>query len=220
MSRLLQWVRRRGPAGDQGTTLMELMMGMVIMTILMTICTTAIVSMFSGTGKTQAVQNSAQQLNTAFIRLDDQVRYASAIDQPTGSATAGNLSVLFLTVTSASSTCTQLKIQPVPGSTQQQLVERSWPLSSTSSAGAWNQLAGGVTIYDQNGATITPFTVSTPAGGTVQQLRLRLIALDSTGQTPTKSFSEVVFSALNSAATVQAVKNGTYQSACSQTVTS
>ena len=221
-------IAERRPSGDEGTTLMELMVGMVIMTILMAICTAAIVTMFAGTGKTQAVANSAQQLNTAFVRLDGQVRYASSIDQPTGSIATNNLSVGFLTVTSTATgttrTCTQLRIQTVSGTSQQQLVERSWPVNADGSVTngtvtAWNQLAGGVTVYDQSGATVTPFTVSTPAGATVQQLRLRLIDLDSSGQTPTKSFSEVSFSALNSATAAQAVANGTYVPACSQSVT-
>jgi hypothetical protein len=206
---------------------MELMVGMVIMTILMTICTSAIVSMFAGTGKTQAVANSAQQLNTAFVRLDDQVRYATAIDQPTGSLATNNLSVAFFTVnstpTSITRTCSQLRIQTMSGTSQQQLVERSWPVNADGSVTngtitPWNQLAGGISVLDQNGATVVPFAVSVPAGATVQQLRLRLIDLDSTGQTPTKSFSEIAFSALNSTDSANAVKYGSYVPACSQAV--
>ena len=126
-------ILRRRPTGDDGTTLMELMIGMVIMTILMTICTTAIVTMFAGTGKTQAVANSAQQLNTAFVRLDDQVRYATSIDQPT----PDGLSVAFLRITSTSAgttrTCLQLRIQTVAGTSQLQLMERSWPVNADGS---------------------------------------------------------------------------------------
>lgn len=224
MSRLRLWVARRRPTGDEGTSLMELMVGMVVMTILMTICTSAIVSMFAGTGKTQGVQNSSLQLNVAFNRLDSQVRYASAIDQPTGSLSTDTLSVTFLTATPASNRCTQLRIRTLAGTTQQQLVERTWTVTvnpdgtvATSAVSGWSQLAAGITAIDQSGASVVPFTVSTPANGTVQQLRLRLIALDSASQAQTKSSSEVVFSALNS---VAAVRNHTSSSLCAQTVMS
>ena len=225
MSGRLRRVIDRRPSGEDGTTLMELMIGMVIMTILMTICTSAIVSMFAGTGKTQAVANSAQQLNTAFVRLDQQVRYATAIDQPTGSLATNNLSVAFLTVnsspTATSRICTQLRIQTMSGTSQQQLVERTWPLNSDGSVSngtttGWTQLAGGITVYDQSGNAVTPFAVAVPSGATVQQLSLRLIDLDGTGQTPTKSFSEISFSALNSTDSATSVRYGSYVSSCSQ----
>lgn len=223
-SGLLRRTEPRRPAGDEGTTLMELMVGMVIMTILMAICTGAVVSMFVGTGKTQAVANSAQQLNTAFVRLDDQVRYATAIDQPTGSMSAGTLSVAFLTVASASTgttrTCSQLWTQTT-GTSQLKLMERSWQIDPTGAAitgttSPWSQLAGGIVADDQSG--VTPFAVSTPTGATVQQLNAKLVAMDGTGQTSTRSFSQISFSAQNSAASAQAVKNGSYLPACLRSV--
>ena len=210
----------RRPSGDEGTTLMELMVGMVIMTILLTICTGAVVQMFSSTGKDQGLANTTQQLNTAFVRLDKQVRYASAIDQPTGSLATNNLSVAFQTVNPTGSTCTQLRIQPVAGTTQQQLVERTWAVTSGSATATnltpWTQLAGGVVTTGPSGSAVPPFSVSTPAGGAVQQLRILVGAVDAQGYAPTQSFSSVVFSALNSGATSTAVTGGTPSAACAQ----
>ena len=208
MSGAARWVKARRPSGDEGMTLMELMIGMVIMSILMGICTSAIVSMFSSTGKTQTVANTSQQLDTAFDQLDKQVRYASSIDQPTGSVANNNLSVAFQTVSPTATVCTQLRIQVLTGTTQLQLVERTWPvvMNNTGAATAgtlssWKQLANGVALTDQNGNPVTPFTVSTPAGASLQQLRLRLVAVDGTNQVQSKSVTDTIFSALNSGPT-------------------
>jgi prepilin-type N-terminal cleavage/methylation domain-containing protein len=204
---------RRRVDGDDGMTLMELMVGMGIMTIFMAIFTTAVVAMFSSTSKTQAVKNSSTELNTVFDRLDRQVRYASAIDQPiqtTISPTNVEWSVAFRTddpTSTTSATCNELKIRQVAGGTSQQLVARNWTrttntdgTTSASNVSAWSQLAGGITLTDQTGATVQPFTRKQPTGDvTVQQLWLQLAAVDGNGKAKATSSSQIRFSALNSA---------------------
>lgn len=203
---------RRRLGGDDGMTLMELMVGMGIMTIFMGIFTTAVVAMFSSTSKTQAVKNSSTALNTVFDRLDRQVRYASVIDQPiktTINPTTVEWSVAFRTddpTSTTSATCNELKIRQVPGSTLEQLVERTWTRTtntdgstSASNVSAWGQLAGGITLTDQTGATVTPFALLTPTDGVaVQRLSLKLAAVDGNGNSKATSFSQITFSALNS----------------------
>lgn len=203
-------------------TLMELMVGMGIMTVFMGIATSAVVSIFSSTNKIQAVADSSSQLSTAFDRLDKQVRYASAIDPPVAPP-AGDWSVAFANTAGGTTNCTQLRIRTVPGGTEQQLVERGWtvstnPDSTVSATGisGWTQLADGISLTDQSGAAVTPFLVSTPAGGTVQQLTLRLVALVDNGNSPTRSASAVSFSALNSAAASTAAAAGPTTAVCAQ----
>jgi prepilin-type N-terminal cleavage/methylation domain-containing protein len=205
---------RRRVDGDDGMTLMELMVGMGIMTIFMAIFTTAVVAMFSSTSKTQAVKNSSTELNTVFDRLDRQVRYASAIDQPiqtTISPTNVEWSVAFRTddpTSTTSATCNELKIRQVAGGTSQQLVARNWTrttntdgTTSASNVSAWSQLAGGITLTDLTGTTVTPFALPAPTDGiTAQRLSLKLAAVDGNGKAKATSFSQITFSALNSTA--------------------
>lgn len=210
---------------DRGTTLMELMVGMALMSIFMGIFTVAVVGMFSATNKIQAVENSSAQLNTAFDRLDRQVRYASAIDSPVAPTTA-NLywSVSFKTVDPTPATdptlptCTQLAVGIVGGVTQPRLAERTWQLNADGSVvtpvPGWSQLAAGVTNGTASASSPDqPFTLPTVVGSALQQLHLRLIAQDGAGLSTT-SVSEVTFTALNSGATRTALASGPQTSAC------
>lgn len=224
MRRLMRRLRTRR-TDDEGTTLLELMVGMVVMSIFMALATAAIVNIFSSTSKIQAVASSAGQLNIAFDRLDKQVRYASVIFAPTGPAStpATDWSVAFETDNPASIGCTLLKVRALgDGSGQQQLVERTWTVtvnsdgtSTQSAVSTWSQLSAGISLTDQNGTGVTPFAVSTPSGGTVQQLRLRLVDLNGTNQSSTKSFTEISFSARNSGNASATYPNGSTGSTCS-----
>lgn len=220
-----KWLRaRRLASDDEGTTLLELMVGMTVMSIFMAIFTSAVVSMFSSANKIEAVDNSSAQLATAFDRLDTQVRYAAVILQPvqlpdTVDPTTLDWSVAFLTDGETSTTCTQLVIRKVTTNSLQQLAEHTWTVvvnsdGSSSASDNWTQLAIGVTLLDQNGAPVTPFLVSTPTGATAQQLELRLVALDGAGQSQSKSFSQITFSALNSAPNSTALASAPTGSVC------
>lgn len=209
---MIRWLRAHRPRGDEGMSLLELMIGMVIMTVLLTISSTAIVGMFSSTNKTQAVQISSTQLSIAFDRLDKQVRYASVIDQPVSSPT---WSVAFRTEATATTpiTCTQLQISPDgPG---YRLVERTWTVNvavdgsvSATNITNWNQLAAGISLTDQSNTAVVPFALPSLPGTSVQQLQLRLVAVNGAARSQAKSSSEITFSALNSAAVRTALGNG------------
>jgi hypothetical protein len=221
-------------AGDEGTTLMELMVGMTIMTIFLAIFTTAIVSMFSITNKTQAVVNGSTQLNLAFERLDAQVRYANLIDSQLAAPT---WSVAFQIDAPTSTTCRKLTMSPTvvrEGIALSNLVERTWTMP-VNADGSWptsgsysatnSVLASDVTPV---AAAVNPFTVSTPVSGALlvppqqvdqvhQQLHLGLVAIGGNGRSLTKSFSEITFTALNSATPTTARPSGRAGSTCAET---
>jgi hypothetical protein len=208
---------------------------MGLMSIFMGIFTVAVVGMFSTSDKTQAAENSSAQLDTAFDRLDKQVRYATAIDPPVAPTTTNTYwSVAFETTdptpttTPAPATCTQLRVGTIGTVTQQRLVERTWTLTvntdgstSATNLSGWSQLAAGVTNGTAAaGSSDQPFTLPIVAGATVEQLHLRFIATDGTGKSVTTSVSEITFSALNSAAASRSVSSGSYAAACAQAGTS
>jgi type II secretory pathway pseudopilin PulG len=197
---------RRRTAGDEGTTLMELMVGMTIMSIFMAMFTAAVVTMFSSTNKIQAVVSSSTQLNLAFERLDTQVRYAVLIvPDPSG------LSVAFQTDGPTSTTCRRVVVGPANpnivrnGIVLNNMVEGTWTTTvnrdgSLGSTGPETKsvIATGIALVDQNGTPVKPFTAAPAAQQIYQQLVLRLVGMDGNGQSLAKSFSEVTFSALNS----------------------
>ena len=61
---------------DDGTTLVELMVGMVLMSIFLAMFTGAVVMMNGAMNKAQAVNQSASQLNAAFLNVSTTVQYA------------------------------------------------------------------------------------------------------------------------------------------------
>ena len=84
------WQRiRRRLAGDDGTSLIELTVGMLLMSIFLAMFTGAIVMMNSSMNKAQAVNLSASQLNVAFANLDNMVRYAAFVTTPKVSTSSG-----------------------------------------------------------------------------------------------------------------------------------
>ena len=211
----------RRPGCDEGTTLIELSVGMALMVVFMTIFTSAIVSMFASTNKTQAVVNSSTQLKSAFDRLDRQVRYASLIDQPTDTT---YWSVAFQTDDPTSTTCRQLTIRPFGNDTTPDLVERTWTMSvnSDGSLSAPGQVSQSL-LATKVVVGATPFEVSTPTAGAGQplhqQLRVQLGALDGTGKSQAKSATDVGFTALNSTTPSAARWSGSVGSVCAQTET-
>jgi hypothetical protein len=208
-ARMKQLAERR-PTGDAGTTMMELIVGMVIMTIFMAMFTTAIVLMTSTANKVEAVTISSTQSSQAFIKLDKLVRYAAAVTTPGASATSGDWYVELDTSASVASTgletCTQLRVDK----TAQALQLRTWTISGGTAAAAssWTQMASNITNGNAaSTATSTssppaPFTVPTVAGGassTYQRLQVTLVATAGTTSTGT-TYSQVSFTALNSSA--------------------
>ncbi len=189
-------LRRGARRSDAGVTLMELVVGMTIMTIFMAIFTGSVVMMYNSTSKSEAIADTSSQLSIAFNRLDKSIRYASAISPPGKSS--GAWYVEWETTYTGTPQCTQLRLNPAA----QQLQQRTWTVSggSATNVTAWLPLASGVTDTDPTtGAAVTPFTFTmSDAAVPYEQLGIRLVAL-SVGRTgTTTSISDVTFTAFNS----------------------
>lgn len=179
---------------DDGTTLMELVVGMAIMTIFMGMFTGAVVMMNSAVNKAQAVNSSSSQLNNAFLTLDRTVRYAAAISTP-GVGPSGDSYVEFRTLASGSEECTQLQADVAT----KQLRRRTWKVPLVGGTPAWVSLASEIT----NGAVTTgadkPFQLKTAGRNvTLQQLAVNLVSPSGAGKAQTTSRSSFSFTALNS----------------------
>jgi type II secretory pathway pseudopilin PulG len=184
---------------DNGTTLLEMLVGMTLMAIFGGLFTTAIYSMTSTANKAQALTSTSAQLSGAFLQLDKTVRYATALSSPgqsSGGAATGDWYAEMRTTNTGGEVCTQLRVDKAT----QQLQRRTWKVTNSTASGltSWLPLASGIT---NGGAAVTvpndvPFTLTQPNGNIdYQQLTVRLISV--AGNPTTSSRSLVTFNAIN-----------------------
>jgi type II secretory pathway pseudopilin PulG len=190
------------PRDDDGTSLIELVVGMMVMSIFLAIFTGAIVAMNRAENKTESVSLTTSQLNQAYLTLDETVRYAAAISPP-GTATSGDWYVELRTTNTGSEVCTQLRTHPDPNNPATwQLQRRTWavPLPSGSAPTGWAP----VTSYLANGGTgsaaLAPFVLNAVVAydTNAQQLTFNLATASGAGSTQTTSVSTYTFTAANS----------------------
>lgn len=182
---------------DRGSSLTELLVGMALMLVFMSIFTGAVVMMNRSVTKVESVNRSSTELNQAFLTLDKTVRYAAAISSP-AKGTDGNWYVELRTTATGVQVCTQLRIE-LAGL---RLQRRSWQVTASVASGltTWSELAAGVVNGSAAaGSDDQPFLLK-PETGTVdyQQLVVKLVSTAGAGPTLTTSRSAVSFTALNS----------------------
>ena len=180
---------------DEGTSLIELMVGMTLIAVFLAIFTGAILMMTTAMNKSQAVNLASTQLNVAVQNVDEIVRYAAGISRP-GVGRSGDWYVELRSMTRGDEVCTQLRVHVA----SQQLQRRTWPANDRAAVSTWLPIASGITNGNApKGPTNQPFwLVPPPATATFQQLTINLAALAGTGPSATTSTSSVTVSALNS----------------------
>jgi prepilin-type N-terminal cleavage/methylation domain-containing protein len=177
----------RNDERDEGFTLIELMVSVVVLGIFMSVATGGFINLFQTASRTQALADAQQQLGIAFNRLDREIRYASGISTP--GFVGAEPFVEFRTTYTGSPVCTQLRVRPTTG----QLQQRTWTQGTgTVTPSPWTQLATNVTTTTQ------PFTL-TAADATFNFQRLGISLTTMAGgvvTTGTRQFS-ASFTALN-----------------------
>jgi type II secretory pathway pseudopilin PulG len=188
---------RQRMSRDDGTSLIELMVGMMLMAIFMGMFTGAVVMMNNAMNKSQAVNLTASQLNVAFLNLDNTVRYAAFISTP-GVGTSGDWYVELRVTDTGAEVCTQLRVDIA----SQQLQRRTWTVVNAvaSTPGAWAPISSGISNGGAvSGASTQPFYLLPALANTVfQQLTINLISPSGSGSSLTNSTSSFTFTALNS----------------------
>jgi hypothetical protein len=180
---------------ERGTTLMELLVGMAVLTVFMAIFTTAMLTMTNTVSKVQSVTSSAGQVNTAFLQLDKTLRYATGISPIGTGNVGGETHVEFAMIEPTDVTrCHQLRI--VNATLQQRTWDTPDPAGSTySNLSAWVTLASNVST-DGSSSFSVPAAIS-GATSSYQQLTVRLQTdSGSNVSSPTKTF--MTFTAVNS----------------------
>lgn len=120
--------RRHVPDDDAGLTLVEMMMSAVVSSVVLLVFAAGMVQMYRSAGSTEALGFTQTQLRIALQRLDEEIRYASAIGAPPETVGAdGYWHVTYL----SGGVCTELRLNDV--------LQRSRPAGSP-----WRTLAEGV----------------------------------------------------------------------------
>jgi prepilin-type N-terminal cleavage/methylation domain-containing protein len=172
-----------GLRDDRGFTMTEIVVTMSVMSVVMAIFTAGVVQMYNTSNKTESLAVSQAQSNTAFLRLDKQIRYASGISTP--GTVAGTPYVEYLLAGSGTATCYELRLK------DSKLQQRVWTQGGTIANSPWTVLSNGVTASQ-------PFTYLAPdATFNFQRLRLQLTTTYGGNQTLSAANTDITFTALN-----------------------
>ncbi len=189
------WRRFRA---DEGTSLMDLVVGMGIMSIFMAMFTGAVVMMNKTQQKSDELGQTSSQLNQAFLMLDRTVRYADAISTP-AIGTSGDWYVeLRIPTPQADGTtvekCTQLRVDIA----KQQLQRRIWTVGATPPS-TFAPVASEIINGDSSPTSPKPFVPKAlSADMAFQRLTINLVSKHGRGTKVTESHSSVTFTAVNS----------------------
>jgi Flp pilus assembly pilin Flp len=183
---------------DDGVSMIEVTVSLTLMAVLMTIFTTAVLSVYRSVNRTEAISNAQSQLNIAFLRLDKDVRYASGISD--SKEIGGYHYVEYLNTSLGTEVCTELRFGPTSGLLQR----RTWNRNQTPLAPTpWAILASNLSLETDplTGAPYKPFELiaADPTGtgnpaSNFQKLQIRLAVWAQGKQVAT---STIAFYALN-----------------------
>jgi type II secretory pathway pseudopilin PulG len=185
---------RRRRDSDEGTSLIELLVVMIVFTMIMAIITSSIVNMVHTSQRESGQSNDLNSARKVISLLDHSIRYANAITLP-GTGTDGSYYVEFQTGnTGQQQTCTQWRYVPTGGKMQW----RTWqpPLTGTVTPTPtnWSTAAIGFSKVGANQV----FSIAPPSSAdSKEELNLQFTA--TSGAPPTSSVSQVALTAINSA---------------------
>jgi prepilin-type N-terminal cleavage/methylation domain-containing protein len=187
---------------DAGYSLIEVVVGMGIMSVLMVLFTTAILQVFRTSGKAESIAEAQSQLQRAFQRFDQEIRYASWISPP--GEVGGAWYVEF--ASSDGTECLQLRLQTAPGPTADNgtdgrgvLQLLRWAPGAPPAANQPGQtiasrlVTGDVDPFELQAAGSTPYGTDSQFAPDFQRLRIRLSSQVGTGVAE----ADTTFTALN-----------------------
>lgn len=193
---MITWRRSRAES-DDGSTLLELLVGMGIMSIFLSIFAASISLMTTSANKTQGTNDSSTQTNLGFLWLDKNIRYASAISPPGKSTGTGDWYVEWRSTYTGTEQCTQVRVDIA----SQQLQRRTWDKTVADPTKVkFVQVASSITNgAAASGSGTEPFIAVTPtASENYQQLTVNLSSDAGPANSRTSTSSTFTFTAINS----------------------
>ena len=173
--------------GDDGVTLAELQVALVLMATALTLFTAAVLPMFRTANRIESISTAQSQLHTGLQRLDKEIRYA--VDVTDAAAVDGIWYVEWLTVVGGVPICTEMRLQAG------QLQRRTWTENKVDTTRTgWLPLAS----HLRPAGTAAPFALLPPdASVGFERLRLRLAAVSGAGGSAGSAETDITFTALN-----------------------
>ena len=183
---------------DEGSSLIELLVGIALMAVFGAMFSGAIFMMTNSSKTAQSITTTSTQLNTAFVKLDKTVRYAAAFSMPARSN--GNWYAEFRTTNTGAEVCTQLRVAT------QQLQSRTWTvlLGVVSNQTDWVPLASGIANGDVVSATTDrpiPFVLIPTTGSSARYPSLTVGLVATSGDASATSISVTTYPAVNATTT-------------------
>ncbi len=191
--------------GDQGITLVETLVAMMIFTICFGVFISGLLVMVRDTSRTQDVVDASNEMRKAFSTMDTQARYAESVNQPGVVGNSWFVEFRDPIASAGNPECTQWRYDVSTGT----LSTRSWD-STVVVTSPWTVLARGLST---DGALLTdatrqPFTttfavrsVANNNDVTRQSITVRLSSPRKVGDGTTRTRDDqltTTFTALNS----------------------
>jgi prepilin-type N-terminal cleavage/methylation domain-containing protein len=192
MRRLRRLWRR--PA-DHGFTLVEVMVGAALMSVVMAIATSGFVEMYRTSAITDSAATAQSDLTDTFNRLDGEIRYAYRINPAYQiGTTAYGVDYVLSNGDGQTFTCVQLSL-PLAGGT---LIRRTWPQSTTpaDAAATSTALATDLSSVDAGAGPFAVLSRGTDSNYDRLVLNVNSTVGTSAHSSVTRTFS-VQFTALN-----------------------
>jgi prepilin-type N-terminal cleavage/methylation domain-containing protein len=172
--RTLPTVTSRRARRDEGFTMIELMVALLIFSIFLTVVMASIISLTKASTKVQVTSQSSSAELSVFQRIDREIRYADSINYPGVGAPSGDMYIEFRTpatsTASGATLCTQWRYDLATRTVQ----NRFWNDGSTPTANWQTDLTN---VPNDGGANypfqLLPATNAT-TGSTMQELKLTL----------------------------------------------
>ena len=171
MLRWQRYHRAQQSRRDEGFSLIELIVAMLVFTIFAIMLSTTLISFTRSTLTAQQTARTGQQILVAFSTIDSQIRYAESVNYPGPGASTGDMYVEWLTRAESSPTRQDLCTQWRYSSAQKTIEYRRWNAADTTTAPDWTLEISDVI---DTGTTNYPFQLlpadDTPTGTLLQQL--------------------------------------------------
>ena len=177
---------------DAGVTLAEVLVSMGVMSVVMSVVTTALIGMYRAGNRADVLSGAMSQLQIAYQELDRSVRYATAVGDPSAAVSAtGDWYVEWATVAAGAQTCNQLRLDVASGTLQR----RSQP--DGGGLTGWSVMASFLT------ATTPPFTLqpASTSGYPHQRLTVDLTVRPAADPAQPSRRSAFSFTSLNTTLT-------------------
>ncbi|WP_062466429.1 PulJ/GspJ family protein [Demequina maris] len=191
--------QRRRAATDDGFTLVELLIAMMVFSIIMALLTATMITMMTQANDNLGRQRAVEQARLGLSQIDRQIRSGNLILDPASDTTAGvpvYYSLRILTQEGGTDKCVQWRVDYADAADRfGQLQYREWDPADTSTVTAWTRVASNVekpassTILASDSTTWPPFWVDTslPTGTDAQNIRITLRMGDPGARTDAKA---------------------------------